>query len=254
MKELTSVGLTDAQARSLADGGVTLEALRAGTVTVADLTRCKGIGKGGAEKVLNRFGVKASSSSGKEKEEKTVKDESAKDQEKIARITQEQAKDLIEASLNPEREHVESAVAKHAVDRITELEDMVAQFEAKLTLEQQNSARLVSNLRMYANAQADKAPEAFTVFVDCHPSSMTVNTFLGVITPYLARVAKGKNVRDVSMVEPGYLVAGLLNEALHADPPVPCAFAVSSGDYHWNMVRRYFLERAGEVVVASVIV
>lgn len=285
VKELTSVGLTDAQARSLADGGVTLEALRSGSVAVADLTQCRGIGKGGAEKILARFQKKPEA-------EKVQKDQSARDEEKITKLSKveseekptvpEQDRRVIEEA----REKVLEAMEEHfEIKEYHEIQERAAELEGQLTAARLRIVDLESGsgsdscvvprepflelldvvgarydspgtwsgvARQLREASQSEPRDGFTIYVGCRPDT-EVKSFLDVIAPYLDRVAKAKKVADVSQIDPGYTVPGLLNEALHADPPAPCAFVVSDRDQVWGWVRRYFLTRASEVVVASVV-
>lgn len=268
VKELTSVGLTDAQARSLADGGVTLDTLRAGTVTVADLTRCKGIGKGGAEKILGRFAKKPEPEKTQEKPQEKVTEKPA---ETTVELKVETKPDVttyqeILSTLEQERGRIVELEGQLTAARlrIVDLESgsgsdsCVVPREALLGLLDAIGARYDSPgtwsgvARHLREASQAEPRQGFAIYVGCRPDT-EVKSFLDVIASYLERVAVAKKVRDVSQVDPGYIVPGLLNEALYADPPAPCAFTVSDRDPIWIMVRRYFLSRASEVVVASVI-
>ena len=61
-----------------------------------------------------------------------------------------------------------------------------------------------------------------------------------------------EGVPDVSMVEPGYLVPGLIMEELYKDPPSSGAIIIDSSDEIWKKVHRFFEDRAAVVISAFV--
>ena len=75
--------------------------------------------------------------------------------------------------------------------------------------------------------------------------------FSDVLRPYLKSIAEAKKVPDALLVEPGYLLPGLLTERLIASPPASCVIVVDSSDKLWKDTRHFWLDRRSSLVVGT---
>jgi len=92
----------------------------------------------------------------------------------------------------------------------------------------------------------------YELFVDCRPVGRAdVREFSDVLRPYLKSIAEAKKVPDALLVEPGYLLPGLLTERLIASPPASCVIVVDSSDKLWKDTRHFWLDRRSSLVVGT---